>query len=169
MGVARENFGVRVARILWKLVIHFPRIAPVHNNTIDRMCLTRRIHNFCWACLIWAGFPSYMLNSRMEATAQHYVLQIWILIIIIENLCSTWTQKLRIIYWSASSLMPFHFHHTLMSHWVLYRVVPINPSFIIALLDYIATQKSCFKNNSAAIPGYALYKTRLSLQNQPYI
>ncbi len=30
MGVASKNFDVRVARILWKLVIHFPRIAPGH-------------------------------------------------------------------------------------------------------------------------------------------
>ncbi len=28
----QKNFDVRVARILWKLVIHFPRIAPVEDQ-----------------------------------------------------------------------------------------------------------------------------------------
>ncbi len=55
MGVASKNFDVRVARILWKLVIHFPRIAPERTIYRDTRDLSRAL----------AALKSLQLGSRV--------------------------------------------------------------------------------------------------------
>ncbi len=43
----QKNFDVRVARILWKLVIHFPRIAPdSYRHTTSLQASNKHMVNF---------------------------------------------------------------------------------------------------------------------------